>query len=331
MVAEGRAFTSTELAARAGVSRQAAHRRLRTYVAQGRLAATGAARARRYLAPGAPASTEEWRFRTVSGDEDAAWRKIAADSRNVRTLRGTAPAIARYAFTEIFNNALDHSGSHTVDVEVQRVEDRVRFVIRDEGVGIWQQIRAAYGLRSSLDAVAELSKGKVTTRPERHSGEGIFFVSKAVDLFEVDSGGVRWLVDNIRGDVATGEGFSLMRGTRVRFEIRQHRDDGLADLFARYTTDLAFDRTRTLVRLFAHGTEFVSRSEAKRLLAGLDRFREVILDFDRVQQVGQGFADEVFRVWAREHPATAIKPVNMNRAVTFMVGRAQASAAPPPA
>jgi hypothetical protein len=30
--------------------------------------------------------------------------------------------------------------------------------------------------------------------------------------------------------------------------------------------------------------------------AGLERFRDVIVDFRGVQEVGQGFVDEVFRV-----------------------------------
>lgn len=95
-------------------------------------------------------------------------------------------------------------------------------------------------------------------------------------------------------------------------------------IFDEYTTDLAFDRTRTVVRLFAIGTTFVSRSEAKRLLHGLERFREVVLDFGGVGAIGQGFADEVFRVWARAHPDTRLRPVDMIEPVEFMVRRALA-------
>ncbi|MBL8718314.1 MAG: STAS-like domain-containing protein, partial [Myxococcales bacterium] len=88
--------------------------------------------------------------------------------------------------------------------------------------------------------------------------------------------------------------------------------------------DLEFDRTRTIVRLFAYGTAFVSRSEAKRLVHGLERFREVVLDFAGVDAIGQGFADEVFRVWARAHAGTRLLPVDMNEGVGFMVRRALA-------
>ena len=81
-------------------------------------------------------------------------------------------------------------------------------------------------------------------------------------------------------------------------------------------------KTRAVIRLLAIGTEFVSRSQAKRLVNGLEKFREVVLDFKGVDIVGQGFADEVFRVWAKEHPEVNLIPTDMNDAVAFMVERA---------
>jgi hypothetical protein len=77
-----------------------------------------------------------------------------------------------------------------------------------------------------------------------------------------------------------------------------------------------------VVRLFAIGTTFMSRSQARRLVHGLERFREVVLDFAGVELVGQGFADEVFRVWARDHPDVTLMPIDMCAPVAFMVERA---------
>ena len=85
------------------------------------------------------------------------------------------------------------------------------------------------------------------------------------------------------------------------------------------------DTTRG-IKLFAFGTSFVSRSEAKRLTQGLDRFRHVILDFQGVTLVGQGFADEIFRVWSRAHPQIELKAENMIPPVAFMVERARGAA-----
>ncbi len=44
-----------------------------------------------------------------------------------------------------------------------------------------------------------------------------------------------------------------------------------------------------------------------------------MLDFRDVQSVGQGFADEVFRVFARRYPAIAIKTENANSVVDAMI------------
>jgi len=51
-----------------------------------------------------------------------------------------------------------------------------------------------------------------------------------------------------------------------------------------------------------------------------------VLDFARVEGVGQGFVDEVLRVWASEHPEVRIEPVNMTPTVAFMVRRGLRSA-----
>jgi hypothetical protein len=79
---------------------------------------------------------------------------------------------------------------------------------------------------------------------------------------------------------------------------------------------------RTIVRLQEMGTTHMSRSQARRLVSGLERFREVVIDFRGVELVGQGFADEVFRVWARQHPEVALIPADMSDAIAFLVERA---------
>ena len=94
------------------------------------------------------------------------------------------------------------------------------------------------------------------------------------------------------------------------------------EVFDEYTEDFEFTRTRVVVKLFEMGVRFISRSEAKRLVIGLERFREAILDFHGVRELGQGFADEVFRVWASSHPETRLVPVNMAAPIEFMVRRA---------
>ncbi len=239
-----------------------------------------------------------------------------------------ARTVLQYILTEIVNNAIDHSQSSVVSVRISKDGATVGLEVKDEGVGIFNHIRKRIGLGSQLEALQELSKGKTTTMPSRHTGEGIFFTSKAADRFEIQSGELRWVIDNRRQDMAVGELDAPVDGTTVRAEVDSQNARDLTKVFAEYTEDFEFNKTRTVVRLFAIGVEFVSRSQAKRLVRGLERFREVVLDFAGVELVGQGFADEVFRVWATDHPEVTLIPTDMNAPIAFMVERAMRARGP---
>ena len=71
--------------------------------------------------------------------------------------------------------------------------------------------------------------------------------------------------------------------------------------------------------------ELVSRSQAKRLLARVELFKHVIFDFEDVDSIGQAFADQIFRVFAGEHPEIKLVPVNTNAEVKGMIKRAIAA------
>lgn len=267
-------------------------------------------------------SSPDWRQeRLISGlQEDAVWRELAAEALP-RTLSSEARATAGYAFTEMLNNAIDHSGAETVQVAAWFGRFEVRFEVCDAGRGALPHLQQELGLEDAFDALGELSKGKVTTDPEHHTGEGIFFTSKAVDIFMLESAGLRWTVDNVRRDQAVGAS-GMDQGTRVRWEIDPATTQSLVDVFGAFTDDdHRFSRTRTVVRLFGFGVRFVSRSEAKRVMRGLDRFQEVQLDFTGVDEVGQGFVDEALRVWPSQHPQSVVEPVGMSGPVEFMVRR----------
>lgn len=290
-------------------------------VAAGELFPEGAGRAAHYVAKRIAIALERPRAGLA---EDVLYRDVHEQLPILADVPRAAERILHYAFTEIVNNAVDHSRARSVRCEVRADGKTVFVVIADDGVGAFERVREALGLPATIDAIGEISKGKTTTDPEHHSGQGLFFTSKAVDHFELASGVLRWIVDNRRGDNAIGAAPSTP-GTRVSFEIDYATKRDLRQLFDEYTTDLEFDRTRTVVRLFAYGTSFVSRSEAKRLVSNLEKFREVVLDFAGVDAIGQGFADEVFRVWARAHAGTRLIAVNMLEPVAFMVSRAQRS------
>jgi anti-sigma regulatory factor (Ser/Thr protein kinase) len=314
------ARSASQVAAAAGISRQAAHRHLSALVAAGKLVQEGKARASRYRGAGSLPMVRRYPRAVIA--EDKVWQEISSTHAAVGGLPKAARAVFQYAFTEMLNNAIDHSGSVEIEIRFEAIQNGLAFEILDRGRGALTNLRKTLGLGSELEALQELSKGKLTTLPEGHTGEGIFFTSKVADVFVLESGRLRWTVDNRRNDVAIGT-IPRRVGTRVRFEASLRPRRKLADVFAEYTDDFQFQKTRVVVKLFAHGTRFISRSEAKRVLNRLESFREVILDFYRVEEIGQGFADEVFRVWPTMHPGTVIKPVNMAKTVAFMVERAR--------
>lgn len=251
-------------------------------------------------------------------EEDRVWNEV------VKTLdlaeRPPAWRILAYGFTEMVNNAIDHSAGSTVHVAAGRGAGVVELTIEDDGRGAFDTLAVGLDLPDQLTAIQELTKGKRTTAPANHTGEGIFFTSKAVDVFRLAANGYVWTVDNLRNDQAVGVS-RVHRGTSVRLQLDPETDRDLVALFSEFTDDYEFTRSRTVVRLFEIGVTFVSRSEAKRLLAGLEDFAEVEIDFSGVDSVGQGFVDEILRVWPREHPGTTLIPTGMNPAVEFMVRR----------
>lgn len=228
--------------------------------------------------------------------------------------------IANYAISEMVNNAIDHSEGRDVRVSVWRLPHRVRVRIQDDGIGVFDRVKVGWNLPDLHAAAAELTKGKRTTAPAQHSGEGIFFTSKAVSKFRLESNGLAWVVDNDRIDQALGPS-QVTRGTVVTIEIDLATQLTLGDLFRQFSDDGEFIRSRPVVKLFQSGREFLSRSEAKRLLAGMREFRDIDVDFTDVEFVGQAFVDEMFRVWPSTTPGTAIHPLNMSSEVEFMVNR----------
>lgn len=322
--------TNRQVAKATGLTRQAVHHHLRNLERRGVLTRQGRGRGTHYVAgpawQGPSGSASQFRFSTAGLDESAVWDHLVQSHGALQRLPRNVTDILHYAVTELVNNVIDHADADELTLEVQTPTRHVELTVTDRGHGIFRRVAEGFDLATPLEALQELSKGKVTTQPERHTGEGIFFVSKAVDEFAIDSGGCRWLVDNIREDMAVGSS-SVTVGTRVWLRIAAESPRSLREVFDRYTEDYEFMRTRAVIRLFTIGVKFVSRSEARRVAHGLERFREVLLDFQGVEMVGQGFLDEILRVWARAHPETQLRPVNMIEPVAFMVRRAQARAA----
>lgn len=227
-----------------------------------------------------------------------------------------------YGFSKMLNNAIEHSDSKTIKVAITNDTDRISFDVVDQGTGIFNNIRKKRNLRNTMEAIQDLLKGKQTTMPKMHSGEGIFFTSKVADLLVLEGSNKKLVYNNLLDDIFIRD-IKEVRGTRVSFSISLKSKRRLDDLFRRYTDpSFEFSKTMVTVRLYRLQSRYISRSQARRIVSGLDKFKSVILDFKDVETVGQAFADEIFRVWKRAHPGISIIPTHANENVEFMITRA---------
>ena len=219
------------------------------------------------------------------------------------------------------NNAIDHSRGSALDVRWYLTDGYIAFDVADDGIGVFRNMAGERRLPTEYDAIGEISKGKQTTAPEAHSGLGIYFSSKMASRFVLTSGHLSWIVDGRRDDVAVEWLESERPGTLVHCEIDADTTTTDLEVFRAFSAPdrPGVQRSRVRVALFEHGTDFVSRTEAKRLAAELETFGEVEVDFTGVGQVGQGFIDELFRVWQTAHPETRLMPTNTNPAIDALL------------
>jgi len=321
--------TSTEIARNFSFTRQYSSQVLRIMVNAGEVVKFGSTRTAFYTLPEfideiGPSAIKR-RFKNKNIKEHEVFNNLVFAFPAFRTAPENVQSIVHYAFSEMLNNAIEHSQSKNLETEMENDRGIIRFVVSDFGIGVFKNIMQQRHLKSELEAMQDLLKGKITTNPKTHTGEGIFFTSKAADRFVLESFGHRMIVDNTIPDIFFEEGRTINRGTRVTFTISRNSDRHLNKIFEKYQSkpgSYAFDRTEIHVRLFTMGTVYVSRSQARRILAGLEKFKKIILDFHQVPNVGQAFADEIFRVFQNQHPDISIESINMNETVRFMVKRA---------
>jgi anti-sigma regulatory factor (Ser/Thr protein kinase) len=225
----------------------------------------------------------------------------------------------RYAFTEMLNNAIEHSRAGRCTIRVRLTPSYVDFEIRDSGIGVFHSIASKHHLPDEEAAMVELLKGKTTTMPDAHTGEGIFFTSRVGDDFSIRSHRTHIEWKRAKRDVFVSQR-RYLAGTDIHFVLNRSARHKLEDVFGEFAPaeyDFQFQKTAVMVKLLQ--TDYVSRSEARRLLANLEKFREITIDFRDVRSVGQGFADEVFRVFANRHSGIVIHPENANPAIMAMI------------
>src|SRR5882724_8923652 len=309
-----------------GITRQAANKHLQKLTAKKALVESGKTRAKTYSV--CPLSVWEHRYEIKEGlAEDVVWRNDILPT--LGKLPDNVSNIWHYGFTEMFNNAIDHSAGQLIMVKISKTAASTDMVISDNGVGIFKKIQAALGLMDPRHAILELAKGKLTTDPTMHSGEGIFFSSRMFDSFDIASEGA--IFSHAYGDKEDwiGEADKL-KGTHVIMKLNNHTARTLKKVFDQFSSgdDYGFNKTIVPVKLAQYGNDqLISRSQAKRVVSRVELFKVVVFDFTGVPSVRQAFADEIFRVFANQHPEIELHAFKANSEVKRMIERVKSGAA----
>jgi len=308
------------VAAEVGVSRQAVYKHLKHLLDTGQIVNNGTKRLPLYqLVAGHPQRKYKIFMVDKNLDEHNIWNDFV--SPGLEKLKSKLVGICQYGFTEILNNVVDHSGAQTVKVTVS-ANAEIIMEIHDNGIGIFDKLKSFLQVSDEKEAILHLTKGKLTSDPSKHTGEGIFFTSRIFDNFEISSGTTLYtrFADN---DWSVRTLDKKIIGTNVIMRIKANSDKDIKEIFKKYSNEnFEFSTTEPLVELTLNKNEtYISRSQAKRLLFNLDNFKLIILDFKNVEMLGQGFVDEVFRVYQNAHPQISLEYKNANADVEFMIKR----------
>jgi anti-sigma regulatory factor (Ser/Thr protein kinase) len=321
-IKEGISGFIDETAHRFEISRQSVHRHMTWLLEHDFLVAEGHAGRRTYRL----GAVRDWEqeYARESVDEDVIYRRDFGFM--FEGLPENIQGICHYGLTEIVNNARDHSDGHTVCVHVERNRTKIGIDVCDDGEGIFKRITRIMQLGDPREAILELHKGKLTTDPENHTGEGIFFCKWMFDEFAIASGDLAF----VKFDETNQNGQSRILlhdedeelGTFVSMRIPIDNTRTVQQVINEFATgnDYQFDKTLVPVRLALYeGDQLVSRSQAQRLLSRVERFRIAILDFEGVTEVGRSFIDEAFRVFPRRHPEIQLNAINASNAIERMI------------
>lgn len=249
--------------------------------------------------------------------EDLPW---ARDFAPLLDLKPNVARLAQHAFTELLNNAIDHSGGTGVTVSVRQTGFHLQMLVSDDGCGLFESIDRTWQIGDPALAMLELGKGKLTTQPDRHCGHGLFFVSHAADIFDLHANRSAFQ----RRPGRSGW-FSLRplerQGTSIFLAIALDTPRTLDDVLrAHAESGYGFDHTEVALRLLTGpSVGLESRAQARRVASRLTQFRRAKLDFSGIEDIGPAFADELFRVFARSNPGVELSPEAMAPRVAAMV------------
>jgi anti-sigma regulatory factor (Ser/Thr protein kinase) len=307
-----------------GIGRRAALTLLRRLEAAQWLVHEGTPR-QRIWRPGALRQVVQ-RYALAGLQEDLPWSRDFAPH---FVLPPDVARMAQHAFTELLNNAVDHCGGTQVTVSMRQTPLQLQLLVSDDGCGLFDRIASAHGIGDPTLAMLELSKGKLSSQPERHTGRGLFFTSRLADVFDLHANASAFQYRGWDHRSWFRSRPLARQGTSVYLAIALDTPRTLDTVLRAHSLDgdgYGFDRTVVPLRLLTDGDggALESRALARRVAARLQQFRRAELDFTGIGEIGHGFADELFRVTAHEQPTVQMVPVGAAPRVAAMIDSVRA-------
>ncbi|MFM9916439.1 MAG: ATP-binding protein [Rhizobacter sp.] len=252
--------------------------------------------------------------------EDLAWSR---DFTRYFALPPHVQRLTQHAFCELLNNAIDHSDGTGVTVSLRQTPSHVQLLVSDDGCGVFDKICHTFALDDPQIAMLELSKGKLTTQPERHTGHGLYFTSRLADVFDLHANEQAFQHRSWEGTGWRSGQPMNRQGTSVYASIALDTPRTLESVMHAHSLDGAgvrFERTAVPLQLAVTSqVGLESRAQARLVASRLTHFQLAELDFSGIPHIGHSFADELFRVLPRHQPALNLSPINMSPAVAAMV------------
>jgi len=257
--------------------------------------------------------------------EDLPWRR---DFAPYFDLPAQVRRMTRHAFTELVNNAIDHSGGTQVTVSMRQTPAQVQLLVSDDGCGLFRRIEHSFAIAEPSLAMLELAKGRLTSQPDRHCGRGLVVTSQLADVFDLRANAAgfqrrAWSAAKWHG-MPPQAALAERPGTSIYLAIALDTPRTLDDVQQALSAEPnghAFDHTSVPLNLIAGASDgaLTSRAEAKRVASRLLSFRRAEIDFAGVDEVGHAFAHELFSVFRRAHPEVELVPRAANPQVASMI------------
>lgn len=258
--------------------------------------------------------------------EDQPWRM---DFAPYFQLPAAVQRMAQHAFTELVNNAVEHSGGTQVTVSMRQTPAQLQLLVSDDGCGLFRQIEERFHITEPAVAMLELAKGRLTSQPQRHCGLGLLVTSQLADVFDVRANAQgyqrRAWSEAPWHPMSLPAALAERPGTSVYLAIALDTGRTLEAVQRALSADarsFAFDRTHVPLNLITGPAQSVlaSRADARRVAARLAGFRRAEIDFTGLGEIGHAFAHELFDVYRRENPQVEIVAVGATPLVAEMLG-----------